>query len=727
MSASYALINRIKSLEQQKKRNNQLSSTAIKAATAAAAAAASAAIQATPISTAVSTSYRVPNNYQRINNINSTSNNNLTNDILIESMHSMNINNPSPVNNPPINSSPNQERKSAKFNRNLVTSFSKSQEELFKIRTKSANPNAYQDKITDQKFFNRNFKLKSDSSTSINDYNNSINNSNPALNGNIYLQQQQQQRYLNDSPSTTDSFYHSSKIYNSNTNLNTNNSFYDKDPNRNSFILSNHSPINPNQNQNNYNQQTNNNNANHLNKLKLLKKRNALKKSLSNATAVQGSAATVSTANTSNKSLDPLNISSFSREDLKLSHNSLNNLTSVSIITTRNLNQHLSRYSLNNIDSSHNTSLNTTVLNNSYSYPQLNNNYSINKSSETIDETNLSELKQNNMSFRAKSTGPNLLLPNPGSINKTKSENEINDEKYTTQTFQQNSMNKSISNINDNYNNVNTTTNSSNNFNSDKAVLNKLMNLNDENTMNNQENDAVVETIDLVEFTKRIALTSASNAKLEKNKPTIMKPQSAAVRPELQNQQQEQVVTPQVNVSQMQINDSRLNKAVLANTTYLNRVKNGSSTHYNSINTNNINISTDNQRNYSFNNNNQRVKSGKITQVVTIKRDTSNESIERNSKIKLSNDNFPANYRNIYNSGPEIINKSSNGYVEYTLDQLDPNNIMSDPVISEQFHKLYAEDEYFQAVHKKCTEWLSRYLLKIYFKKRFIKTNFDYC
>jgi len=34
--------------------------------------------------------------------------------------------------------------------------------------SKSANPNAYKDKITDQKFFSRNFNLKSDSISSSN-------------------------------------------------------------------------------------------------------------------------------------------------------------------------------------------------------------------------------------------------------------------------------------------------------------------------------------------------------------------------------------------------------------------------------------------------------------------------------------------------------------------------------------------------------------------------------
>ena len=48
---------------------------------------------------------------------------------------------------------------------------------------------------------------------------------------------------------------------------------------------------------------------------------------------------------------------------------------------------------------------------------------------------------------------------------------------------------------------------------------------------------------------------------------------------------------------------------------------------------------------------------------------------------------------------------------EPNLDYIDPNNIMSDPVIMEQFRKLYEEDEYFQQVHRKCCEWMVRYVI----------------
>ena len=86
--------------------------------------------------------------------------------------------------------------------------------------------------------------------------------------------------------------------------------------------------------------------------------------------------------------------------------------------------------------------------------------------------------------------------------------------------------------------------------------------------------------------------------------------------------------------------------------------------------------------------------------------------------VSLAINNQISNYQHYYsndnnnNLGPNSeIKQQNNVYIEYSLDQIDPNNIMSDPVISEQFRKLYAEDEYFQAVHRKCSDWLHRYVM----------------
>lgn len=186
MSASLALLNRIKSLENQKKRNNQLSSTAIKAA---AAAATSAAIPSTPL-------YNSSNTYRAPPQKNSLSQGSLNNEF-----HSNDGLNRSASPLP----SPSPERRGGKFNRQA--SFSKSQEEVNKMRVKSANPNVYKDKITDQKFFSRNFKVcaKSGSASS------SQNNLAEQNHANIM-------RYLNESPSDSDMY--TARINSNNTNTN---------------------------------------------------------------------------------------------------------------------------------------------------------------------------------------------------------------------------------------------------------------------------------------------------------------------------------------------------------------------------------------------------------------------------------------------------------------------------------------------------------------------------
>ena len=48
--------------------------------------------------------------------------------------------------------------------------------------------------------------------------------------------------------------------------------------------------------------------------------------------------------------------------------------------------------------------------------------------------------------------------------------------------------------------------------------------------------------------------------------------------------------------------------------------------------------------------------------------------------------------------------------IELEFFEPSPYNIMSDPIISEQFRKLYEEDEYFRQIHRKCVEWLVKYV-----------------
>ena len=108
MSASLALLNRIKSLETQKKRNNQLSSTAIKAA--AAAASSSAAIPSTQLYGNVPNhSYRTASSSQRnsgYNQLNTSGNLNTSDHQYNENFATRDV---SPM------ASPSSERRSAKY------------------------------------------------------------------------------------------------------------------------------------------------------------------------------------------------------------------------------------------------------------------------------------------------------------------------------------------------------------------------------------------------------------------------------------------------------------------------------------------------------------------------------------------------------------------------------------------------------------------------------------
>ncbi len=182
-------------------------------------------------------------------------------------------------------------------------------------------------------------------------------------------------------------------------------------------------------------------NTNHLNKLKLLKKRNAIKKTLSNAANTSMQNHPISSSK-SQEHLDPL-VSS--KEDLK-SHNSFTNLINTTNISTRSLTRHLSRHSLQNADTSYNGGSSNYI--NSHMY---------HKSSETVDELTFSEIKtkelrQSRLSFRAQS---NKSLANNVSnqLNrnqKAKSENEILSEMTNSANKINNNNSNSFKNTNDN-------------------------------------------------------------------------------------------------------------------------------------------------------------------------------------------------------------------------------------------------------------------------------------
>jgi hypothetical protein len=62
----------------------------------------------------------------------------------------------------------------------------------------------------------------------------------------------------------------------------------------------------------------------------------------------------------------------------------------------------------------------------------------------------------------------------------------------------------------------------------------------------------------------------------------------------------------------------------------------------------------------------------------------------------------------------EIVRPTAAQLLEMDLEveafEPSPYNIMSDPIIAEQFKKLYEEDEYFRQIHRKCVEWLVKYV-----------------
>lgn len=476
-------------------------------------------------------------------------------------------------------SSPSLEQRLNKTQRNTPGFTKNSQEDSFKYRLSAKtdtttnkiepNPNAYHDKVTDQKFFNRNYKIKNQTSLEANSTTTTSNSNDMTMSYNA--------RFLNDTPSSNVESYQ-----NSNMRLS------DKasgEQSKNSFYT-NQSNLNINSFQNSNLQSTSIN----LNRLKLLKKRNALKKTLSNAANLQAASSTTSKSQQNFE----IQLHSSSKEDLK-SQTSQNNLTN------RALSMHMSRNSLNHIENS-NLGSNQNIL--------------YHKSNETIDEHTLNELRlkesNKNSLNRVRST-PHIMMPmhvNHSQNGRTKSENEL-------------------ANLTENFK---------------------------------------------------------------------LKPKNEY------DSSQEKVM-----------NLSSMNKTLAANKNYLNRVKTVGGTSH--VVANNANANS-NQRPVSRLDN-LKIKNTNIKPSLNITgyKENLNETNYSNvSKSKAYNDaNNNEDFRIVYPGyNAEIIKPNTQQVMDLKLsvDAFEPSpyNIMSDPVISEQFRKLYEEDEYFQQVHKKCIEWLNKYV-----------------
>ena len=216
---------------------------------------------------------------------------------------------------------------------------------MFKFRAKSGNPNAYTDKITDQQFFNRNFRLKQEQAANGSSTSNDIVERNHTSIG--LASSYSTQRYL-ESPNG-DSQYYTARINNSELKSNQSSNYTTLA----STITNNNNTSNTNQTALNM-MSSSTSNSNQLTKLKLLKKRNALKKTLSNANTVQVSTSHIQVSSPTNRSQNfNDNLANSSKEDFR-SQNSLNNVTNINNIVSSNrpLSMHLSRTSLNNIENS---------------------------------------------------------------------------------------------------------------------------------------------------------------------------------------------------------------------------------------------------------------------------------------------------------------------------------------------------------------------------------------
>jgi hypothetical protein len=95
------------------------------------------------------------------------------------------------------------------------------------------------------------------------------------------------------------------------------------------------------------------------------------------------------------------------------------------------------------------------------------------------------------------------------------------------------------------------------------------------------------------------------------------------------------------------------------------------------------------------------------------------DEIIEDFKIMFPNQGFNADARTLASSrngnnstsNLMLITNNHNDISKFAdFDFIHPNNIMSNPDVRDQFRRLYVQDEYFQQIDKKCTEWLNKYI-----------------
>jgi len=160
-------------------------------------------------------------------------------------------------------------------------------------------------------------------------------------------------------------------------------------------------------------------------------------------------------------------------------------------------------------------------------------------------------------------------------------------------------------------------------------------------------------------------------------------------------------------------NENKYNKSTV-NYGYTNRVKTSFPATNSNSNLNNVNPTTNRTNNRLENNQSRSYNYSAKTN--DQQKQQQQENRTNKQKAYQSNDsenyNQDQDFKLIYNSNhhSELMRNMNYEELMQEYPEPNPNNIMSDPVISEQFKKLYEEDEYFQQVHKKCCEWLNKYV-----------------
>ena len=427
----------------------------------------------------------------------------------------------------------------------------------------------------------------------------------------------------------------------------------------------------------NLNNNNANSNSNPINKLKLLKKRNALKKTLSNANAIQTSTQHIQASSPSNRSQNFENlVNSSSKEDFR-SQTSLNNtnlnsnvISNLASSANRPLSMHLSRNSLNNIENSLTLGSNQQLMH---------------KSSETIDEIILRDAKNkensNANSFNRVRSVSRLnmanIANNPEPV-RTKSENELSRKPSNTitNTFSNKLRNKSeFDNDQENFD-FDTVNNTNANANKFSATINKALAANS-NYLNN-----------------RVKSSIPTNNRRENNSPIHHR-----------------------SSTRLDNTNNNTNNNSINNTTALQR-----NLKTNGITNRNTSLLVKN----SLNVNNTKAKTTK-DKIVTYQSnyDDHNDNYDRDEEIQKDfRIVYPGHTADIIKVNYNTINPGDTGYLD--LFEPNPYNIMSDPVISEQFRKLYEEDEYFQQVHRKCCEWLNKYVFPEMEKEKTIQNEISY-